>query len=158
MLEERRRGWAGVERVCDGRRTWQGCTFTDSLTPPGFCLYPHFSLFIFSLHTSLISFHLFDFLPFVLSFFQGARIAPPLLGKKKKEKKKKKERKGLAAKKAIKVAVAHARIHHGNALYDLTLSRRSRLQRLQVAAMRGVARQLLRRMCVGGEEEGLGWG
>ena len=65
---------------------------------------------------------------------------------------------GPAAKKAIKVAVAHARIHHGNALYDRTLSRRSLLQRLQVAAMRGVARQLLRRMCVGGEEEGLGWG
>ena len=65
---------------------------------------------------------------------------------------------GSAAKKVINVAVSHARIHHGNALYDRTLSRRSLLQRLQVAAMRGVARQLLRRMCVAGEEEGLGWG
>ena len=58
---------------------------------------------------------------------------------------------GVRARKAIDIAVAHARIHHGNALYDRTLSRRSLLQRLQVAVMRGVARQLLRRL-VGGEE------
>ena len=58
---------------------------------------------------------------------------------------------GSAAKKAIKVAV------YGNALYDRTLSRRSLLQRLQVAVMRGVARQLLRRMVVGGVDEGIGW-
>ena len=65
---------------------------------------------------------------------------------------------GSAAKKAINVAVAHARIHHGNALYDRTLSRRALLQRLQVTMMRGVARQLLRRMAVGEEDEGVGWG
>ena len=65
---------------------------------------------------------------------------------------------GSAAKKAINVAVSHARIHHGNALYDRTLSRRALLQRLQVAVMRGVARQLLRRMVVGGVDEGVGWG
>ena len=65
---------------------------------------------------------------------------------------------GASAKKAIGIAVAHARIHHGNALYDRTLSRRALLQRLQVAVMRGVVRQLLRRMVVGGEDEGVGWG
>ena len=65
---------------------------------------------------------------------------------------------GEGTKKAIGVAVAHARIHRGNTLYDRTLSRRALLQRLQVAVMRGVARQLLRRLCGGEEMDGYGGG
>lgn len=60
---------------------------------------------------------------------------------------------GPAAEKAISVAVAHARIFRGNALCDRALSRRMLLQRLQVAVMRGVSRQLLRRLGVGDEDE-----
>ena len=65
---------------------------------------------------------------------------------------------GEGTKKAIGVAVAHARIHRGNTLYDRTLSRRALLQRLQVAVMRGVARQLLRWLCGGEEMDGYGGG
>ena len=65
---------------------------------------------------------------------------------------------GDRARKAITTAVSHARIHRGNALYDRTVSRRGLIQRLQVALMRGVARQLLRRLVVGeGEGEAAGW-
>ena len=63
---------------------------------------------------------------------------------------------GEGTKKAISVAVAHARLHRGNTLYDRTLTRRALLQRLQVAVMRGVARQLLRRLCGGEEMDGYG--
>lgn len=58
---------------------------------------------------------------------------------------------GEAAKKAIGVAVAHARIFRGNALCDRSLSRLAVRQRLLVAGMRGVARQLLRRLTASGE-------
>ena len=61
---------------------------------------------------------------------------------------------GVAARKAVNVAVAHARIFHGNALYDRSLTRRMLAQRLQVAVMRGVARQLLRRLGVDDERGG----
>ena len=54
---------------------------------------------------------------------------------------------------AIAIAVAHARIFRGNALYDRNVSRRGLVQRMQVAVMRGVARQLLRRLAVAEEEE-----
>ena len=63
---------------------------------------------------------------------------------------------GEGTKKAIGVAVAHARIHRGNTLYDRTVTKRALLQRLQVAVMRGVARQLLRRLCGGEEMDGYG--
>ena len=46
---------------------------------------------------------------------------------------------------------ANARIYRGNALYDRNVSRRGLTQRMQVAVMRGVTRQLLRRLA--GEEE-----
>ena len=64
---------------------------------------------------------------------------------------------GERAKKAISIVVANARIFRGNALYDRNVSRRGLTQRMQVAVMRGVARQLLRRLAV--EEEGgmVGW-
>ena len=61
---------------------------------------------------------------------------------------------GSAARKAVNVAVSHARIFRGNALYDRTLTRRMLAQRLQVAVMRGVARQLLRRLGVDDESGG----
>ena len=60
---------------------------------------------------------------------------------------------GEAAKKAIGVAVAHARIFRGNALCDRSLSRLALRQRLQVAVMRGVGRQLLRRLGVRENDE-----
>ena len=55
---------------------------------------------------------------------------------------------------------AKKRIYRGNALDDRNVSRRGLTQRLQVAVMRGVARQLLRRLAVEEEkEEGevVGW-
>ena len=52
---------------------------------------------------------------------------------------------GVEASRAIGVAVAHARVFRGIALFDRTVSRLCLLQRLQIAVMRGVARQLLRR-------------
>ena len=61
---------------------------------------------------------------------------------------------GAAAEKAIGVAVAHARIFRGNALCDRALCRRMLTERLQVAVMRGVARQLLRRLGADDEFEG----
>ena len=66
---------------------------------------------------------------------------------------------GERAKKAISIVVANARIFRGNALYDRNVSRRGLTQRMQVAVMRGVARQLLRRLAVDDEEEGgmVGW-
>ena len=60
---------------------------------------------------------------------------------------------GERAEHAIAIAVAHARIYRGNALYDRNVSRRGLVQRMQVAVMRGVARQLLRRLAVAEEEE-----
>ena len=59
---------------------------------------------------------------------------------------------GERAKKAISIVVANARIFRGNALYDRNVSRRGLTQRMRV--MRGVARQLLRRLAVDEEEEG----
>ena len=56
---------------------------------------------------------------------------------------------GERAEHAIAIAVAHARIYRGSALYDRNVSRRGLVQRMQVAVMRGVARQL-RRLAVGG--------
>ena len=53
---------------------------------------------------------------------------------------------GERAKKAISIVVANACIFRGNALYDRNVSRRGLTQRMQVAVMRGVARQLLRRV------------
>ena len=66
---------------------------------------------------------------------------------------------GERAKKAISIAVAHARIFRGDALYDRNVSRRGLTQRLQVALMRGVARQLLRKRLAVDAEEGVvvGW-
>ena len=65
---------------------------------------------------------------------------------------------GERAKKAISIVVANARIFRGNALYDRNVSRRGLTQRMQVAVMRGVARQLLRRLAVEEEEGGMvGW-
>ena len=60
---------------------------------------------------------------------------------------------------AISIVMANARIYRGNALYDRNVSRRGLTQRMQVAVMRGVARQLLRRLAVAEEEEGeeVGW-
>ena len=60
---------------------------------------------------------------------------------------------GERAEHAIAIAVAHARIYRGSALYDRNVSRRGLVQRMQVAVMRGVARQLLRRLAVAEEEE-----
>ena len=59
---------------------------------------------------------------------------------------------GEKAQKAIRDVVAHARIFRGNALCDRSLSLLGMRQRLQVAVMRGVARQLLRRLGVGDED------
>ena len=66
---------------------------------------------------------------------------------------------GERAQHAISIVVANARIYRGNALYDRNVSRRGLTQRMQVAVMRGVARQLLRRLVVAEEEEGeeVGW-
>ena len=65
---------------------------------------------------------------------------------------------GERAEKAISIVVANARIFRGNALYDRNVSRRGLTQRMQVAVMRGVARQLLRRLAVDEEEGGMvGW-
>ena len=64
---------------------------------------------------------------------------------------------GERAKKAISIVVANARIFRGNALYDRNVSRRGLTQRMQVAVMRGVARQLLRRLAVDEEGESDGW-
>ena len=66
---------------------------------------------------------------------------------------------GERAQHAISIVVANARIYRGNALYDRNVSRRGLTQRMQVAVMRGVARQLLRRLAVAEEEEGeeVGW-
>ena len=65
---------------------------------------------------------------------------------------------GERVKKAISIVVANARIFRGNALYDRNVSWRGLTQRMQVAVMRGVARQLLRRLAVEEEEGGMvGW-
>ena len=65
---------------------------------------------------------------------------------------------GERAKKAISIVVANVRIFRGNALYDRNVSRRGLTQRMQVAVMRGVERQLFRRLAVDDEEGGMvGW-
>ena len=66
---------------------------------------------------------------------------------------------GERAKKASSIVVADARIFRGNALYDRNVSRRGLTQRMQVAVMRGVTRELLRRLAVVDEEKGgmVGW-
>ncbi len=78
----------------------------------------------------------FDFVPLAMDTFGGV---------------------GKQAKKAISIAVAQARIYRGNALYDRGMCGRALTQRLQVAVMRGVANQLLRRLGVGDEMVGC-WG
>ena len=61
---------------------------------------------------------------------------------------------GERAKKAISIVVANARIFRGNALYDWKVSDAADPS----AVMRGVARQLLRRLAVDEEEGGMvGW-
>ena len=60
---------------------------------------------------------------------------------------------GDRARKAIAIVIAHARIFRGSAMFDRAVSKRCLIQRLQVAMMRGVARQLLRRLCVVDIEE-----
>jgi hypothetical protein len=73
----------------------------------------------------------FDFIPLAMDTFGGL---------------------GADASRAIGVAVARARIYRGSALSDRSASRLCLRQRLQVAAVRGVARQLLRRVR-GGEDD-----
>lgn len=55
---------------------------------------------------------------------------------------------GDCARSAIRRAVAQGRLYRGNALCDRNTSQRSLMQRLQVTVLRGVARQLLRRLAV----------
>ncbi len=55
---------------------------------------------------------------------------------------------GAAAKEAVRRAVARGRLLEGNALCDRYATQRGTLQSLQVGVMRGVARQLLRRLVV----------
>jgi len=53
---------------------------------------------------------------------------------------------GVAAREAVRQAVARGRIFEGNALSDRYATQKGVLQSLQVGVMRGIARQLLRRL------------
>jgi hypothetical protein len=55
---------------------------------------------------------------------------------------------GVAAREAVRRAVARGRIFEGNALCDRYATQNGMLQSLQVGVMRGIARQLLRRLVV----------
>jgi hypothetical protein len=59
---------------------------------------------------------------------------------------------GVAAKDAVRRVVARGRIFEGNALCDRHATQKGMLQSLQVGVMRGIARQLLRRLVVVDEE------